>query len=514
MKCLSLITLTLGLVPLVASYPAYNFSVPVDHFHNESRYEPHTNDFFNLRYWFDASHYKEGGPIFLLAGGEDDASLLLPILSHGIFSKLVKTYNGIGVILEHRYYGTSFPVNEITPESLRFLTTEQAMADYAYFASHITLPGLEQVNLTAQSGTPWIAYGVSYAGGFVSFLRKLYPDIYYGAISSSGTTAAVVDYWKYYEPIRHYGPPNCIKATQDFVDIIDHILINHEDNQTLSQQLKTSIGASPDLPSRTFALQVSGVVGSFQNRNWDPAIGAPIFREYCDNITSSDLLYPETSLAEASIKEIITIAGYNASDDRFVTGMLNQAGYYNHTIFKFDSSSSSTTPSPSSGTTHNKGDLHLSKGYSWFYQLCTEWGNYYTGAGTPSHIRPLVSRLIDVATQASTCPLLGIKSPPDVERINRYGGLHFSYPRVAMIGGLADPWRDVTPLAEGLPLRPSTDDEPVILIDLSADEVWDGIRGAVHHWELNGATTDNYPPGLPPKGIVEAWDEIVRGNRE
>ena len=30
-------------------YPAYNFSVPVDHFHNESRYEPHSNESYNLR---------------------------------------------------------------------------------------------------------------------------------------------------------------------------------------------------------------------------------------------------------------------------------------------------------------------------------------------------------------------------------------------------------------------------------------------------------------------------------
>lgn len=30
-------------------YPAYTFSVPVDHFHNESRYEPHRNDKYNMR---------------------------------------------------------------------------------------------------------------------------------------------------------------------------------------------------------------------------------------------------------------------------------------------------------------------------------------------------------------------------------------------------------------------------------------------------------------------------------
>jgi hypothetical protein len=51
-------------------FRAYNLSVPIDHFQNESRYEPHSSDTFPLRYWFDASHYKEGGPVFLLESGE------------------------------------------------------------------------------------------------------------------------------------------------------------------------------------------------------------------------------------------------------------------------------------------------------------------------------------------------------------------------------------------------------------------------------------------------------------
>ncbi|THC88851.1 hypothetical protein EYZ11_011702 [Aspergillus tanneri] len=168
------------------------------------------------------------------------------------------------------------------------------------------LPLLAQALGPVVAGTPWIAYGVSYARGFVAWLRKVYPDIYYGAISSSGVTSLTVDYWQYYDPIRSYGPAECIQATQDFVDIIDPVLIDHADNQTLSQHLKSSMGASPNYNN---------------SRDWDPAIGAPTFRYYCDNITSSDRLYLETAQTEMSLKEIITLAGYNAPDDRFVTGI-------------------------------------------------------------------------------------------------------------------------------------------------------------------------------------------------
>jgi hypothetical protein len=51
-------------------YPAHTLDVPVDHFHNDSRYEPHSNDTFKLRYWFDGRFYRPGGPVLALAGGE------------------------------------------------------------------------------------------------------------------------------------------------------------------------------------------------------------------------------------------------------------------------------------------------------------------------------------------------------------------------------------------------------------------------------------------------------------
>lgn len=60
----------------------------------------------------------------------------------GIIAQLTQATNGIGVILEHRYYGTSFPTPDISTENLRFLTTEQALADQAYFSKNIKFPGL------------------------------------------------------------------------------------------------------------------------------------------------------------------------------------------------------------------------------------------------------------------------------------------------------------------------------------------------------------------------------------
>lgn len=38
----------------------------------------------------------------------------------------MQKFSGLGVILENRYYGESFPYNTSTTDELRFLTTEQS----------------------------------------------------------------------------------------------------------------------------------------------------------------------------------------------------------------------------------------------------------------------------------------------------------------------------------------------------------------------------------------------------
>jgi hypothetical protein len=245
-------------------YPAYNFSVPVDHFHNESQYEPHSNGKFNLRYYFDASHYKAGGPIIILEGGETGADDRLPYLQKGLLAQLAQVTNGIGVVIEHRYYGTSIPTPDLSTENLRFLTTEQALADVAYFAKNIKFPGLEHLDLTAPKN-PYILYGGSYAGAFVAFLRVIYPDLFWGAISSSGVTKAIWDYWQYYEPVVQFGPPDCIKTTQKLTNVVDNILLKHNDPKTVAT-LKAAFSLSNMTYIDDFANQLAQGVGWWQSK--------------------------------------------------------------------------------------------------------------------------------------------------------------------------------------------------------------------------------------------------------
>ena len=83
-----------------SEFPEYTFTQPLDHFSD-------TGFTFEQHYWLSDRHYKPGGPVIVFEGGEGPGDFRIPILDTGIVDILAKATNGLGIILEHRYYGRS-----------------------------------------------------------------------------------------------------------------------------------------------------------------------------------------------------------------------------------------------------------------------------------------------------------------------------------------------------------------------------------------------------------------------
>ncbi|PYI25969.1 hypothetical protein BP00DRAFT_328847, partial [Aspergillus indologenus CBS 114.80] len=522
-------------------FPIHNLTTPLNHFPTSPRYPP-TNLTFPLRYILDTTHYQPGGPVFVIAGGETSALNRLPFLSQGIVHELARIYQGVALIVEHRYYGTSYPTSTHTSSSstaqddddtiplstLTYLTTEQALADYAYLATH--LPPTPKTPDLSPTTTPWIAYGGSYAGAFAAFLRRQYPDTVWAAIASSGVTAAVADYWAYYEPLRAHGPRRCVAAQQALIAWVDRVLLRSAaagspgpapgapDRAPL---LKGVFGGqAPNLTDENFVAGLAEPLGLWQERNWEPAVGALGFRWFCGNITAPTVL--DTEL-EAEVGGVVRgLVGDDGEEGAaLVTGVVNWVGFVRREGVFASASSAAASEGAGEGQGQGQGaddddDKRLPRtaSTSWNYQVCTEWGYFMPGSTVPAHIPPLVSRLLTPGFWVDMCnTTYGITTPPDTDRINRYGGFEFSYPRVAHIGGVADPWKEASPFATGVPVRNSTAEEPMILIRVPAEEVYDGMEGGVHHWDQNGVFgVEEHWEGkrvVPPKGVREVQGEVI-----
>ena len=128
-----------------------------------------------------------GGPIFFYCGNEGPIEWFYQN-SGFLTDVLPNEYKALVVFAEHRYFGKSMPFgnDSFNADKLVYLTTEQAMADFAYF---IRVYKNEIINCP---DCPVITFGGSYGGMLSAWMRMKFPNVIDAAIASS----APITYFK------------------------------------------------------------------------------------------------------------------------------------------------------------------------------------------------------------------------------------------------------------------------------------------------------------------------------
>ena len=68
------------------------------------------------------------------------------------------------VLLEHRYFGKSFPVEDLSEKNLRYLKITQVLGDIEQFALRGMNGKFEELRPGRKARVPWILIGSGYAG--------------------------------------------------------------------------------------------------------------------------------------------------------------------------------------------------------------------------------------------------------------------------------------------------------------------------------------------------------------
>ena len=154
------------------------FSTSLDHFAFSQHAKAGENT-FKLRYYICGEYYKrEKGSVFVYLGNEADVTLYLN--NTGLMWESAERHSAMLVFLEHRFYGRSKPYPARKLENhMKYLTTEQAMADYAMIIHHL------KANVLQDPEVPVIGFGGSYGGMLCAYFRLKYPSLMDGAISAS-----------------------------------------------------------------------------------------------------------------------------------------------------------------------------------------------------------------------------------------------------------------------------------------------------------------------------------------
>jgi len=154
----------------------------LDHFSQE---ETRT---WKQRYFVNDTFFDGSGPVFLCVGGEG-SELTPDVVKTGtvhcaVMVELAKQIGALILALEHRYYGESQPVSDLSTANLKWLTSRQALGDMAQFHAYIS----KLYNLKGDK--KWVTFGGSYPGMLAAWARIKYPDLIFAAVSSSGPVEA------------------------------------------------------------------------------------------------------------------------------------------------------------------------------------------------------------------------------------------------------------------------------------------------------------------------------------
>ncbi|XP_015116043.1 putative serine protease K12H4.7 [Diachasma alloeum] len=390
------------------------FTQNLDHF------DPTNMQAWQQRYFVNDQFYKKGGPVFLLIGGEGDASAKWMV--EGQWIEYAKQYGAICFQLEHRFYGKSHPTPDLSVKNLVYLSSEQALGDLAYF-----IEGMRYKH-QIPADTKWIAFGGSYPGSLAAWARAKYPHLIHGAVSTSGPLLAQLDFQQYYvvveQALRTHSQA-CVDAITNATQQI-HVMLRHRIGQmNLSQKFKLCDQIDP---SNTKKNDISNLyenlasnfaeVVQYNKDNRDNSKFGNITIDTVCNI----LVDQKPGLAVDRLAEVSNMM-LNASGDKCFD--------YLYSKMLDEMRNVSWKAEMSEG------------GRQWTYQTCTEFGFFQTSTAKPmlfSETFPVeffVQQCSDIFGPRYNIHLLGNA----VERTNTlYGGLHLEVTNVVYVHGSIDPW--------------------------------------------------------------------------
>ncbi|XP_023166088.2 putative serine protease K12H4.7 [Drosophila hydei] len=146
---------------------------------------------WQMRYMLNDVFFKAGAPMFIFLGGEWEIDR--GFITAGHMYDMAKEHNGLLVYTEHRYYGESHPLPDLSNENMKFLNVKQALADLAHFIT------TQKSSYEGLSDSKVIIVGGSYSATMVTWFKKLYPDLVVGGWASSAPLIAKVNFFEYKE---------------------------------------------------------------------------------------------------------------------------------------------------------------------------------------------------------------------------------------------------------------------------------------------------------------------------
>ncbi|XP_038207717.1 thymus-specific serine protease-like [Zerene cesonia] len=357
---------------------------PLDHFTSNS-------PTWKMRYFTALEYFRQNGPVFIYLGGEGTAN---PVhLKSGVIQELAQETGGAMFMTEHRYYGLSKPYPNFNAETMKWLSSTQALADIAKLITYIKSDSKFMKSKV-------VMIGGSYPGNLAAWMRLKYPNLVDAAIASSSPVLAKKDFYEYFEKVNEnyqkYGTSNCLLKTKSLFQRYKVLLQNVEGTTQLKRE--NNICDTCDL--KDIRNQWVFFLSKINTFSQSSQYGGPIkIKNHCNLLEKYDTL---NNLGQR--------ISYAAFIDSF----------------------------------RRNSDIH-----AWFYQVCTEFGYFQT---TTSKSQPFgdvnpKEFYLHICKDLFGADFNEARVDRGVQRSNyAYGGLRPNVTRVVFVNGDVDPWSTISVL--------------------------------------------------------------------
>merc|ERR1711872_693606 len=417
------------------------------------------------RYWVNLEHYVEGGPAFIMIGGEAAANPKW--MTYGQWYKWAEENGAAMFELEHRYYGQSQPTGDMSTEQMVFLSSRQGLEDLGHFMTAMN----NKYNLTGS----WITFGGSYPGSLSAWMSLRFPHLVAGSVSSSGPLFAKLDYFEYLQVVADAldtTGPGCNIAMTEALTTVEKFVGDQdkwEDLSTMFRLCETLDGSNTMDVMSFMELLIDNLAGIVQYNG-----------HYEEDIFSICAIMTDESIGEP-INRLATVNDVMLGSDEDTC--------LDHTYDSFLAQLSETS--------------WAGEGVGWrqwVWQTCTEFGWYQTtnqDSGVYGHTLPL-DFFEQWCQDAFGTEFTHEMMEKSVAASNiEYGGYEPSVNNVVFVHGSIDPWH-----AMG------------VLEDLHEGAPSIYITGTSHCADMYGDSSSD-PEELTAArvrigGLVEEWVENAR----
>ncbi|KAJ2087838.1 hypothetical protein GGI16_006410, partial [Coemansia sp. S142-1] len=331
------------------SSTSYWFSQPIDHFGLN-------RNTWNQQYVVNATFYKQGGPIYMVTPGETPLSTYYTDRTH--FTELAQKTNGLLVAVEHRFYGKSNPMPDLSGPSLKYHTVENVLEDFAAIIRAAKQNPSSVFPVPVSANSKVVFAGGSYGGALAAWMRAMYPNLVAGAWSSSAVLQYRLQNYQLDQSWgKHLQALGCAKEVAKAVKDLDVILLSG--NATAIRNIQAEFGI-PALTPRDFAGLVTSLISAaaMAQTTSTRTTHAPPLGSYATAVASM------IQSRGYSQNDLTQIADTNLNLDNYALGQVGRV---------------------------------------WYYQGCAWYGNWQVAPPTSCGLTPYRSQLVDLTYFQPNC---------------------------------------------------------------------------------------------------------------